>query len=331
MRLAEVPSLVWRIGTFLVLLAVLATVFQSLAPVYLTSGNLHALFRHMAEQGVVAIGLTFVIVVRQFDLSLAGVASFAAMTLGFVLSGDSPLLVAVAACAGVGLACGLVNGFVVGVIRLPDVVATIATGSIAFGLAFVYNGGSSYSDNFFTSGILDLNDGHLFGVDAPVAILIVVALTAALLLHTTRYGEGFYAAGENPVSAALSGIPVQAHLVAAFSICGGLTGLAMVLHVSASGAAYVSSGNQVLMPAYTAVYLGAALFGSASVPATVAGILMTAMMLNGFSALSMPYYYSDLIVSSVLITAIAVFDPKLVAALRRNSPLMLLRSRVPTA
>ena len=302
-----------------------------LAPIYLTGGNLHALFRHMAEEGVVAIGLTFVIVVRQFDLSLAGVASFAAMTLGFVLSQDSPLLVAVTACAGVGLACGLVNGIVVGVTRLPDVVATIATGSIAFGFAFVYNGGSSYSDNFFSSGILDLNDGRLLGVDAPVVILVVVSLATGLLLHMTRYGEGFYAAGENPLSAALSGIPVRAHIVAAFSICGLLTGLAMVLHVSASGAAYVSSGNQVLMPAYTAVYLGAALFGSASVPATVAGILMTAMMLNGFSALSMPYYYSDLIVSAVLITAIAVFDPKLVAALRRTSPLLLLRSRVPNA
>ncbi len=330
MRLADTPPLALRIGTFVVLLALIATVFQAFAPVYLTSGNLHALFRHMAEQGVVAIGLTFVIVVRRFDLSLAGVASFAAMTLGFVLSDDHPLLLAVGACAGVGLACGLVNGFVVGIVRLPDVVATIAIGSIAFGLAFVYNGGSSYSDNFFTSGILDLNDGHLIGVDAPVAILIAVAVVAAVLLHTTRYGEGFYATGENPLSATLSGIPVRAHLVAAFSISGLLTGLAMVLHVAASGAAYVSSGNQVLMPAYTAVYLGAALFGSASVPATLAGILVTAMMLNGFSALSMPYYYSDLIVSSVLITAIAVFDPKLVAALRGISMSMLLRSRVPT-
>jgi ribose transport system permease protein len=331
MNLSNVPTLVWRLLTFAVILLVIGGIFQLLAPVFLTSDNLHALFRHMAVQGIVAIGLTFVIVVRQFDLSLPGVASLGAMTLGFALSQDGNLLIAVAACAAVGLAVGLVNGIVVGGFRLPDVVATIAIGSIAYGLAFVYNGGSSYSDNFFTSGILDLNDGHVLGIDAPVVILVAIALVATLVLHLTRYGEGFYAAGENPRSAALSGIPVRAQLICAFSICGAMTSIAMLLDVSSAGAAYISTGSQVLMPAYTAVYVGAALFGTASIPATLAGVLMTATMLNGFTALTMPYYYSDLIVSAVLITAITVFDPRFVASLRSASALQFFRSRIPSA
>ena len=326
----NLPPVVWRMLAFAALLIIIAGTFQVLTPIYLSSANLHALFRHMAEQGIVAIGLTFVIVVRQFDLSLPGVASFGAMTLGWALAQNGDLWTSLACCTGIGLACGLVNGLIVGVVRLPDVVATIATGSIAYGLSFVYNGGSSYSDNFFSSGILDINDSHYLTIDAPVVILAIVAAVAALVLHTTRYGESFYAAGENPIAAALSGIPVRVYVVMAFGICGALSCLAMVLHVASTGAAYVSSGNQILMPAYTAVYLGAALFETASIPATVAGILITAMMLNGFTALDMPYYYSDLIVSSVLITAISVFDPKMAASLMRLVTLRPLGARPST-
>ncbi len=323
----NIPAIVWRLITFFVILVAIGGFFESQTRVYLTSANIHSLFRDLAVQGIVAIGLTFVIVVRHFDLSLPGIASFGAMTLGCVLAqGDGDLLLSVGCCVGVGLASGLMNGFIVGVIRLPDVVATIATGSIAYGLSFIYNGGSSYSDNFFTSGILDINDNHYLGIDEPVLILIAVAVVASILLHATRYGEAFYATGENPLAAKLSGIPIRVYLLAAFGICAALSCLAMVLFVASTGAAYVSSGNQILLPAYTAVYLGAALFETASIPATVAGILLTAMLLNGFTALSMPYYYSDAIVSFVLILAIATFDPALVGALAK-APMSLLGSR----
>jgi len=326
--LRSVPPLVWRLLTFLVVLVAVAGFFQSQTRVYLTSANIHSLVRDLAVQGIVAIGLTFVIVVRHFDLSLAGIASFGAMTLGCVLAqgDDGNLALSVACCVGVGLAAGLVNGFIVGVIRLPDVVATIATGSIAYGLSFIYNGGSSYSDNFFTSGILDINDNRYLSIDEPVLILAAVAIIASVILHLTRYGEAFYATGENPLAAKLSGVPTRIYLLAAFGICAALAALAMVLFLAATGAAYVSSGSQILLPAYTAVYLGAALFETASIPATLAGILLTSMMLNGFSVLSVPYYYSDAIVSFVLIVAITVFDPRLIRILARD-PTSFLKSR----
>jgi len=327
----SVPSILWRLLTFVVVLAAIAGFFESQTRVYLTSANLHSLFRDLAVQGIVAIGLTFVIVVRHFDLSLPGIASFGAMTLGCVLAlGDTGnLALAVACCVGVGLAAGLVNGFIVGVLRLPDVVATIATGSIAYGLSFIYNGGSSYSDNFFTSGILDINGNRFLSIDEPVLILAAIAVAASILLHIMRYGEGFYATGENPLAAKLSGIPTRLYLLAAFGICAALAALAMVLFVASTGAAYVSSGNQILLPAYTAVYLGAALFETASIPATLAGILLTAMLLNGFSLLGVPYYYSDAIVSFVLIVAIAVFDPSLMKILAQT-PASFLKSRSST-
>lgn len=321
MSSGDVPPILWRLLTFAVLVIAIAAIFRSMAPNYLSSDNLHALFRHMSEQGIVAVGLTFAIVVRRFDLSLPGVASFGAMTLGFALAQGGNLMFPVLACVTAGLLFGLLNGLIVGVAKVPDVVATIATGSIAYGLSYIYNGGASFSDNFFSSGILDINDNRILTIDEPVVVLTVVAAVASFVLNATRYGAAFYATGENPISAALSGIPVRAYLVAAFSICSGLACLAMVLHVAATGAAYVSSGNRILLPAYTGVFLGAALFQTASVPATIAGILVIAMMLNGFAALNMPYYYSDAIVCSVLIVAVIMFSPALLASFLRLASL----------
>lgn len=309
-----------RVLAFVVLLAIVAAVFQSLSPAYLSGNNINALLRHMAVQGLAALGLTFVIVVRQFDLSFPGVASLGAMTLGWLIASNFGVGAGVAGAIAVGLACGLVNGVAVSYLRLPDIVATIATGGVAVGLSYFYSNGTSISKNFFMSGILDLNDAKYFGLDAPVAILALTAAVAALVLHGSRFGRAFYATGENRVSAVYSGIRVRAYVLAAFAICGALSCLAITLLVASSGAANVTAGSQLLMPAYAAVYLGAALFGAASVPATIAGTLLMSAMLNGFTLMAVPYFYSDAIVSTVLIIAIAVFDPRVSAAFKRLRP-----------
>lgn len=309
--------LVPRIVAFLVLLMLVAGIFQMLTPAYLSSDNIHALLRHMAVQGLAALGLTFVIVVRQFDLSFPGVASLGAMTLGWLIAGRYGVGLGVLGALAVGLACGLVNGIAVAWMRLPDIVATIATGGLAVGLSYFYSNGTSISKNFFMSGILDLNDAKYLGIDAPVAILLAAALLAGIVLHFSRFGRAFYATGENRTSAVFSGIRVRLYVCAAFAICGALSCFAITLLVASSGAANVTAGNQLLMPAYAAVYLGAALFGAASVPATVAGTLLMSAMLNGFTLLAVPYFYSDAIVSIVLISAIALFDPRIEEAFRR--------------
>lgn len=306
-----------RVLAFLVLLALVAGTFQLLVPGYLGAEHLHALLRHMAVQGLAALGLTFVIVVRQFDLSFPGIASLGAMTLGWLIAGEHDVSTAVAGSLAVGFACGLVNGVAVAGLRLPDIVATIATGGVAVGLSYLYSNGTSISDNFFGSGILDVNDARLLGLDMPAAVLLAAAAAAALLLHGTRFGRAFYATGENRVSARFSGVRVRLYVAAAFALSGTLACLATTLLVASSGASNVTVGNQLLMPAYAAVYLGAALFGRASVAATLAGTLLMSAMLDGFTLMAVPYYDSDAIVSLVLVGAIALFDPRTLAAAAR--------------
>ena len=126
-----------------------------------------------------------------------------------------------------------------------------------------------------------------------------------------------YATGENPVSATFSGISTRACIASAFCACGMMSCLAILLLVASSGASNMNAGDQLLMPAYAAVYLGAALMGAPSIPATLAGTLLTSMMLDGFTLLAVPYYYSGAVISIVLMLAIVIFDPRLVGVLGR--------------
>lgn len=309
-------ALLVRLAAYAAILAVIAALFYLQNPAFLSTGNFRALMRHMSVNGLAALGLTFVIVVRHYDLSFPGVASFAAMTLGWLIAIGMPVGVAFGGGLVAGLAFGLFNGVAIGRFGLPDIVTTIATGGLAVGFSYFYSGGTSISRNFFMSGLLDINDGQFLGLDRPFAILLGVAILAFVVLHCTRFGRGFYATGVNPTSALYSGVPVRAMIVAAFTICGVCAALSITLLIASSGAANVTAGGQLLMPAFAAVFLGAALFGRPSILATMAGTLLMSTMLNGFTLLAIPYYYSDAIVSTVLILAISTFDPRVFGTLR---------------
>lgn len=300
-----------RIGAFLVLLAIVAAVFHATAPNFLGTTNITAIFRHMSASGVAALGLTFVIVVNRFDLSFPGIASFGAMTLGMLIVMGWPLWVAILAAVAAGAVLGLINGIAIGYFGLPDIVTTIAMGSVALGLSFLYSGGMTLSDNFMMSGILDVNDRRILGISGPVFVMLALYVAAGIVLHASRYGRGLYATGENAVAAHFSGIRVKALIAFAFVMCAALACWGAVMLSAQSGRSDVTAGNGLLMPAYSSVFLGAALFGRPSAPATFAGALLISVILNGCTLLAIPYYYSDAIISAILITAIAIFDPRI--------------------
>ena len=310
-------SLAIRFGAFVGLLVLVGALFGVLSPQYLTRNNISAILRHMSADGLAGLGLTFVIVVRRFDLSFPGIASLGAMSTGWLIAQDYTLLASVAGGIGVGMICGLLNGVAISLVKLPDIVTTIAMGSMTYGLSFIYSNGATISDNFMTSGILDINDQKIAYMDEPIFFMLVLYILAFLVLHRSRFGRGFYATGENPRSALFSGIHTRLYVIAAFVLTSALSVWAGVLHCAEAGQADPSAGDGFLTPAFASVYLGAALFGTASVPATFAGTLLISAMLNGFTLLSVPYYYADAIISIVLVGAIAFFDPRFAAAVRR--------------
>ncbi|HQT47259.1 MAG TPA: ABC transporter permease [Acidocella sp.] len=306
-----------RLGAFLAMVLVIGAVFGLLSPQFLSQNNIAAIFRHMSADGIAGLGLTFVIVVRRFDLSFPGIAALGAMTTGQLIALGYPLFPSILGGITLGAACGIINGLAISVLMLPDIVTTIAMGSIAYGLSFIYSNGATISDNFMESGILDINDQKIAYLDEPIFFMLVLYVFAWIVLHRSRFGRAFYATGENPRAALFSGVHVRFYVIAAFVLTSATAVWAGILHCAEAGQADPSAGDGFLTPAFASVYLGAALFGFASVPATFAGTLLISMMLNGFTLLSVPYYYSDAIISIVLISAIAFFDPRFAVILQR--------------
>jgi len=305
-----VPAGTVRFLAFAALVFIIGAAFTAVEPRFLSTQNISAVTRHMAANGLAALGLTLVVIVRKFDLSFAGTACFSAMTIGFMIAGGHDLWLCIMAGVLAAAIVGAFNGMAISYFGLPDIVTTIATGSIAGGLAFLYSQGRTIFRNFVTSGILDLNDARLFGYSASFFFLIALYAVAWVFMHRTRYGASFHATGENPVSAHFSGVPTRTYTMMAFIICAVTSVFAVVLILAESGTADTNKGATLLMPAYAGVFLGAALLGGTSVLATLAGTLLITMLLDGFSLLGVPYYYSDGVVSAILLTGVVLFDAR---------------------
>jgi len=303
--------IVRRFAAVIVLVVAIAAIFTAIEPRYASYGNFSAVTRHMAANGLAALGLTFVVVVRRFDLSFPGIAAFSAVTIGWLIAGGHDLGFAVAVGLAAAIAIGLANGWAIAWLGLPDIVVTIGSGSIAGGLAFLYTGGQTIFQNFMTSGILDLNDTRIFRLNLSFYFLLAVYFVAGMALHRSRAGIALYATGENPVAAFFSGIRTRVCVMSAFAVSAATAVLAVVLLIAESGNASTNHGATLLMPAYAGVYLGAALLGGASVPATFVGTMVITVLLDGFSLLGVPYYYSDGTVSLILIAGVIAFDERI--------------------
>ena len=189
---------------------------------------------------------------------------------------------------------------------MPDMVVTIGTGFIAYGLGYIYSEGARIFKNFLKSGILNFNNAKYFSIPLPVIVTAILYILGYLILHRSTYGRGFYATGEHKLTAIFSGVKVRNYIITAFTIGGALAALATILITSAQGTGIVKTGLTLLMPAYSAVFLGSAIFKKPTAYGTILGALFISIIINGFVILSVPYYYADLIMAIILIAALAL-------------------------
>lgn len=301
---------------FLGLLLVLIIIFSQLQDQFISHRNFNQLLKHMSITAIVALGLTFVIIVGHFDMSFYLVGNLAAMSAAFIISWDitmdtftiggvhSMVILAIIIGIIVGTLWGAISGVAVGVFKLDDMVTTIGTGSVAFGLAYLYSNGSFIYKNFLMSGILELNDDKWFGLPFPVVLMLVTYIISYLILNRSTFGRNFYATGANKTAAVFSGVKVRKYIIIAFAACSGLTSLAAIIATASRGQGSVTVSSNFLMPAYVALYIGIAIFKKATVLGTFLGTLLVSILGNGFVLLNVPYYYGDLIIAFTLVGAI---------------------------
>jgi putative xylitol transport system permease protein len=304
--------LVQEYGIFLAFL-LLAFVLSVSNEYFLTPGNISNVLLQTSINGVLAIGMTFVILTRGIDLSvgsvvaLAGIvsASFAttSATAG-VVGGPYPFFVALAVGLLVGLACGAVVGLIVSRFAVPAFVATLGMLSAARGLTLIYGGGKPVPA--LTPQFRWIGTGNILGIPMPVVLLALVFIVSWWVLTRTRFGRYIYAVGGNPHAAQTSGINVTRIRFIVYMISGALAGLAGMMLSARTGSALPQAGIAYELDAIAAVVIGGTSLsgGVGRVSGTLIGALIIGVMNNGLDLLGIESYYQQVLKGALIVGAV---------------------------
>jgi ribose transport system permease protein len=294
-----------QLGTLSGLLG-LGAVLWALTPHFLTVSNLLNVAEQAAIIAIVAVGMTFVIITGGIDLSVGSVLAFAGVVMASVLHADVPLPLALGAALGTGLFCGLVNGLLITVGRLPPFIATLGMMSVARGTALMFTEGRPISG--FSGGFRSLATGEVLRVPAPVVIMVAVYLVAHFVLTRTKLGRYTYAIGGNEEAALLSGVNVRAYKASVYGLSGMLSGLAAVLLTARLNSAQPIAGMMYELDAIAATVIGGTslLGGEGTVLGTLIGALIMAVLRNGLNLLGVSSFIQQIVIGSVIIVAVLI-------------------------
>ena len=227
-----------------VALLVAVAFFALRSEAFLTSGNWRNIALNVATVVVVAVGQTMVVLTRNIDLSVGSIVGLSAFISADTLSAHPglPVIAAASLAVGVGLGCGLFNGLLVTVGKVPAIIATLGTLYVYRGLVFEVSGGSQVLAFELPSSFKSFAFRDVLGIPALAVLAIVVAAVGAAVLRWTHWGRDFYAIGSNPEAARLSGIPVGRRILLAFAISGALAGLGGFMYAARFANVSAASG-----------------------------------------------------------------------------------------
>ncbi len=284
----------------------LCAVLWVLTPHFLTVSNLLNVAEQAAIIAIVAVGMTFVIITGGIDLSVGSVLAFAGVVMASALHAGVPVPVALAVALGTGLFCGLVNGALITLGRLPPFIATLGMMSVARGTALMFTEGRPVSG--FSGGFRSLATGELVGIPVSVIIMVGVYVVAHFVLTRTKLGRYTYAIGGNEEAALLSGVNVRLYKAAVYGISGMLSGLAAVLLTARLNSAQPIAGMMYELDAIAATVIGGTslLGGEGTVVGTLIGALIMAVLRNGLNLLGVSSFIQQVVIGSVIIAAVLI-------------------------
>jgi ribose/xylose/arabinose/galactoside ABC-type transport system permease subunit len=317
-----------------IFLLVLIVVFASLNPRFLLPLNLWNILRQVSITGLIAIGMTFVILTAGIDLSVGSLLALAGLVCADIYKGGSfftrlfgldasGLAGSVAIAAGIAMLIGVAGGFLQGLaitrLGVPAFVVTLGGLSVWRGLALQYSNGGPISTfdasyNYWGQGrIAELGD-----VPVPVIIFLIFALLAHIILRYTRYGRHIYAVGGNPEAARLSGLPVRRLVLSVYVIVGFFAGLGgFVLSSRLNSSEAVAGAGYELTVIASVVIGGTSLFGGrGSVLGTVVGSVLIGVLNNGLVLMNVSSYVQQVVIGVIIILAVA-FDQFIKSRQRR--------------
>ena len=289
----------------LILIVLLMIVLSLASDAFLTPRNLLNILNQNAPLAIIACALTLVIIVGGFDLSTGAIFAVASVSSAYIAINFNPYIGLLIAPI-IGIALGYLNGIIITTFKVHSFLSTIATSLVFRGLAILITGGFLIPVRMkeFTW----LGREKIFEVHVAVYVLIVFAILSTFILTKTTIGRYIFAIGGNEDASILSGIKVNLVKIFAFSFCGFAAGIAAAIQVSRISLGTSQAGVGMELQAIAAVILGGTSIygGSGAVWRSIAGVMLLALINNGFNILNADPFYKDLTTGLVIIAAVAL-------------------------
>ncbi len=294
-----------RTYAVLILIVLLMIILTLSSEAFLTPRNLLNILNQNTPLAIIASALTLVIIVGGFDLSTAAIFAVASVTAAWIAINYNPY-VGLLVAPLIGIVLGYLNGIIITSLKVHSFLSTIATSLVFRGMAILITGGFLIPVRMkeFTW----LGREKIFDIHVAVYILLVFAIISTFILNRTTIGRYIFAIGGNEDASILSGIKVNLVKIFAFSFCGFASGIAAAVQVSRISLGTSQAGLGMELQAIAAVILGGTSIygGSGAVWRSIAGVMLLALINNGFNILNADPFYKDLTTGLVIIAAVAL-------------------------
>lgn len=311
-------ALRWEI-LLLVFLALVFLVNMQLSPYFLDPYNISDATFSFTEKAIIALPMALLIIAGDIDLSVASIIALASTAMGAAAAAGAPMPVLLVIGPVVGLACGLLNGWLVTRFAVPAIIVTIGTMSLYRGISYIALGDQAYRE--YPDGFDYFGQGYAFWiVPFEFCVLLLLAVVFGVLLHKTNFGRRVFAIGNNPTAALFSGIDVERHRLLLFALVGLMSGLAAVFLTSRLGSTRPNIATAWELEIITMVVLGGVNINGGS--GTILGVFIAVFVLGfltfGLGLLNVPGIVMTVVIGFLLILAIAT--PILIRRLTRHRP-----------
>ncbi|PJG58007.1 ABC transporter permease [Aeromonas cavernicola] len=303
----------------LIFMLLLLIFFQSQNSNFMSERNIFNILTEVSIYGIMAVGMTFVILTAGIDLSVGSILAVCSMLAAYVIKGDNftsvdpeawgglSWLLGLVICLAMGTAIGLLHGLGVTRLKLPPFIITLGGMTIWRGLTLVINDGAPIAG--FDPDYRWWGRGELLGVPVPIWVFLLVAIGGYLALHKTRWGRFVYAIGGNPEAARLAGVNVKQVLVSVYVVIGCLAGLAGFILSARLGSAEAVAGISFELRVIASVVIGGTslMGGYGRISGTLIGAIIMGILINGLVLMNVSAYYQQIITGLIIILAVA-FD-----------------------
>ncbi len=304
-----VSTIFSRYGILLSLICI-CIILSVTTPNFFSAQNLLIVLRQVSINGILAIGVTFVIIAGGIDLSLGSVIALTGVVAAsFAHPETFPLIVPLLLALLTGMIVGTVNGLTITLGKVAPFIVTLGMMTIARGLALVFSNGRPVTN--LSPSFNFIGGGDLLGIPVPILLFALIIGVAIIILNKTRLGRYIYAVGGNETAARASGIRVNRVKLFAYIICSTLAALAGIVLASRITTGQPNAGIAYELDAIAAVVIGGTslLGGKGSITGTVIGVLIIGVINNGLDLLNVSSYYQQ-IIKGIIIIGAALLDRK---------------------